>query len=102
MIKKTMQAISGAFAALLLAAAGIASAEETGESGGVIEEILVTAQKRAQSIQDVHVSMNAFTEEDLQDLGWTDITQVGNQSPNLISSTYGATRCPCSPSAASA
>ena len=83
MIKKTMQAISGAFAALLLAAAGIASAEETGESGGVIEEILVTAQKRAQSIQDVHVSMNAFTEEDLQDLGWTDITQVGNQSPNL-------------------
>ena len=83
MTNSYVQAICATFAALLLAAAGIASAEETDASGRAIEEILVTAQKRAQSIQDVHVSMNAFTEEDLQDLGWTDITQVGNQSPNL-------------------
>ena len=59
------------------------SAEETGAADAAIEEILVTAKKRAQSIQDVHISMNAFTQEDLDDLGWTDITQVGNQSPNL-------------------
>ena len=78
-----LQHFAAAFAAVLLASAGPAAAEDTSDSGGAIEEILVTAQKRAQSIQDVHVSMNAFTEEDLQDLGWTDITQVGNQSPNL-------------------
>ena len=83
MIRSTVQAISAAFAVLVLAAAGLASAEETEDAGGAIEEILVTAQKRAQSIQDVHISMNAFTQEDLDDLGWTDITQVANQSPNL-------------------
>ena len=77
------RATSAAIAVLLLASATIASAEEAAPSGGVIEEIVVTAQKRAQSIQDVHISMNAFTQEDLDDLGWTDITQVGNQSPNL-------------------
>ena len=84
MFKGCHLATHAAIAALLLAAAGITSAEEAAPpGGGVIEEIVVTAQKRAQSIQDVHISMNAFTQEDLDDLGWTDITQVGNQSPNL-------------------
>ena len=83
MIRFTVHSISATFATLLLAAGGIASAEETEGADAAIEEILVTAKKRAQSIQDVHISMNAFTQEDLDDLGWTDITQVGNQSPNL-------------------
>ena len=83
MTNRPVQAISAAFTAVLLAAAGVASAEETDSADAAIEEILVTAKKRAQSIQDVHISMNAFTQEDLDDLGWTDITQVGNQSPNL-------------------
>ena len=83
MNRNYLQAISAIFAALLFAAAGVTSAEETSGGDPAIEEILVTAQKRAQSIQDVHISMNAFTQEDLDDLGWTDITQVGNQSPNL-------------------
>ena len=83
MIRDYAQTIGAVFAALLLAVSGNAGAEETAGTGGAIEEIVVTAQKRAQSIQDVHISMNAFTQEDLDDLGWTDITQVANQSPNL-------------------
>ena len=83
MIRSVVLSIGTAFAALLLAVSPTAGAEETGSADGAIEEILVTAQKRAQSIQDVHISMNAFTQEDLDDLGWTDITQVANQSPNL-------------------
>ena len=83
MILEYVRATSTAIAVLLLTSAAIASAEEAAPSGGVIEEIVVTAQKRAQSLQDVHISMNAFTQEDIDDLGWTDITQVGNQSPNL-------------------
>jgi iron complex outermembrane receptor protein len=83
MILKCVRATSTAIAVVLLTSATIASAEEAAASGGVIEEIVVTAQKRAQSIQDVHISMNAFTEEDVADLGWTDITQVASQSPNL-------------------
>ena len=83
MIRLTVHLIRATLATLLLVAGGIASAEETEGADAAIEEILVTAKKRAQSIQDVHISMNAFTQEDLDDLGWTDITQVGNQSPNL-------------------
>ena len=70
-------------AAALLSATPTAAAEESAAAGGAIEEIIVTAQKRTQSIQDVHISMNAFDADDIKDLGWTDITQVANQSPNL-------------------
>ncbi len=48
-----------------------------------IEEVIVTATKRAASIQDVNIAINAFTADDLADFGWTDVTQVANQSPNL-------------------
>ena len=48
-----------------------------------IEEIVVTATKRAESIQDVGLSINAFSSSDMAELGWTDVTQVANQSPNL-------------------
>jgi len=48
-----------------------------------LEEIVVTATKRAKSIQDVNIAINAFGSEDLAELGWTDVTQVANQSPNL-------------------
>src|SRR6056297_1846877 len=48
-----------------------------------VEEIVVTATKRAQSVQDVNIAINAFTGDDLRDLGWSDVTQVANQSPNL-------------------
>ena len=83
MTRELVKAVGAASVTLLFATAGAARAEETGSSEGAIEEILVTAQKRAQSIQDVHISMNVFTQEDLDDLGWTDITQVANQSPSL-------------------
>ena len=83
MSKRCSQYALAVTTALLLTTTGTLYAEDTGSSDGAIEEILVTAKKRAQSIQDVHISMNAFTDEDLQDLGWTDITQVANQSPNL-------------------
>ena len=75
---------------LLVLTAPLAAAAASGQETGAIEEILVTAQKRAQSIQDVHISMNAFDAEDMRDFGWTDITQVASQSPNLdIKYTWG-------------
>ncbi len=83
MSRQLMHATSAALVALLMTAPGTTGAGEANGADGAIEEILVTAKKRAQSIQDVHISMNAFTQEDLDDLGWTDITQVANQSPNL-------------------
>ena len=83
MITRYLRSVGAASATVLLAVAGPAGAEETAATDGAIEEIIVTAQKRAQSIQDVHISMNAFGPDDIEDLGWTDITDVAKQSPNL-------------------
>ena len=48
-------------------------------SGGTLEEIVVTAQKRAEKIQDVPLSITAVTSEDLKKAGVTtnlDLTQL--------------------------
>lgn len=42
----------------------------------VLEEITVTAQKREQSLQDVGISVTAFTGEQLNSLGYTNAQQV--------------------------
>ena len=56
----------------------------------VLEEIVVTAQKRAQSVNDVAIAINAFGAQEIKDLGYVDITQIANQTPNLnIKYTWG-------------
>lgn len=46
-------------------------------------EIVVTAQKRAQSTQDVGISISAFGSEQLQDLGVTDVKSVAKLVPGF-------------------
>ncbi len=57
---------------LLLASPFLNAAEGNRASGTTIEEIVVTAQKREESINDVGMSIQATTGEQLQDLGITD------------------------------
>ena len=52
-------------------------------SAQVLDEVIVTATKRERSAQDIGLSIDAFSAQDIGDLGWTDVTQVANQSPNL-------------------
>ena len=49
----------------------------------IIEEIIVTATKREASIQDVPVSMTAFTSEDLEKLGAVEFFDYATAVPNL-------------------
>ena len=42
----------------------------------VIEEVIVTAQKRAQSIQDVPIAISAFDQEFLDDAGIDDVLEL--------------------------
>jgi iron complex outermembrane recepter protein len=58
--------------------AGIASAE-TYE----LEEIIVTAQKRAQSLQDVPLSVNAVSGEMISDMNLTGLDDMASYVPNL-------------------
>ena len=48
-----------------------------------VEEITVTAQRTAQRLQDVPISVSAFTSEDLRRTGTTDITRLNQNTPGF-------------------
>ncbi len=60
-------------------AAPVAPAED---SGGV-EEIVVTAQKRAENVQDVPIAISAVSNEYLESRGITSIDNLGSIAPNV-------------------
>ena len=74
----------GLLAATLLAAA--ANAQER-----AIEEIIVTATKRAESVQDIPLSVNAFTGAQLEEAGVKDIRDIAAQTPGLSIKSRGET-----------
>ncbi len=52
-------------------------------SAQVLEEVIVTAQKREQNLQDVGVSVTAFSGEQVRNLGFTRSNEVMNQMPGV-------------------
>ena len=69
-----------------LAAAGSAIAQET----TVFEPVIVTAQKREQSIYEVPVAISAFTAETIEKQGITTLTDIGKFVPNLNVTEFSA------------
>lgn len=57
-------------------------AVEQTQQGG-LAEIVVTAQRRSESAQDVPIAITAVTADALQAKGLTDISQIGGQAPNV-------------------
>ena len=49
----------------------------------VLEEVIVTAQKREQNIQDVGIAITAFSGDQLKALGMTNTTEITQQVPGL-------------------
>ena len=81
MHKKNPWPSTMALAAPLLAA--LLSAAAAAQESRQIEEIVVTAQKRAQSFGDVGIAVSAFTGDDVRDLGLEQMKDVAAQTPNL-------------------
>ena len=48
-----------------------------------IEEVVVTATKRPESLQDIPISVNAFTGEQIEEAGVKDIRDIAGQTPGL-------------------
>ncbi|NOX52336.1 MAG: TonB-dependent receptor [Gammaproteobacteria bacterium] len=63
----------------------------TGAESFVIEEIVVTAQKRAESIQDVPIAMDAFGAEEIQSRQIVSIADLAAVSPSLSFGELAAT-----------
>lgn len=74
-------AFSSRFLGLFLPLMMIAPAGAADDGG--LQEVVVTAQKRAENIQNVSIAISAFSADALAALGWTDITQVASQTPNV-------------------
>jgi len=49
-----------------------------------LEEIVITARKISESLQDVPIAVSAFTAESLQKKGLSNISQIGDYTPSLI------------------
>ncbi|HEX7117125.1 MAG TPA: TonB-dependent receptor [Steroidobacter sp.] len=73
-------------AALVLSAAAPVAAQEAERTGGArpLETIVVTAQKREQSLQDVPIMVTAVSEQLLQDTGVDDIKSLTILTPGLL------------------
>lgn len=58
--------------------------QETAEKESfMLEEVIVTASRRVERLQDVAMSVSAFSSEFLQDSGITDLTNLDEYTPNL-------------------
>ncbi len=92
LLHKTLMA--GTACALLLPAGAMAQDTSTTASRQALPEIVVTSQRRAQKLQDVPISVNAFSARDIADAGITSTQDFINLTPNVSlddSFTYGNT-----------
>lgn len=72
-----------AVASILLASSGASFAQEAEDSGEGLQEVVVTAQKRAENLQSVPVSVTALTSTQLGSLKLDDASKLAAQIPNL-------------------
>lgn len=72
--------------ALIAAIAGVIAAVSPlpAYAAPVLEEVLVTAQKREESLQDVPISIAAFSQETIEKFGINDIKDLAAKVPNVL------------------
>ncbi len=76
---------------LIVTGGSVFSTPLLARSENVLEEIIVTAQKREQSLQETPVSVTAFSGEALRQLNLTNSVDVASQTPNFsIGTPVGA------------
>ena len=54
----------------------------------LLEEVVVTAQKREQNLQEIPISVTALTGDQISDLGFKDFTEITQQIPALQLNTW--------------
>jgi len=79
--------------ALALAAAAVTGGAATGAfaQAGALEEVIVTAERRSQSLQDVPISITTFTEELINEGGIIAMEDVALRTPNFKMTAFNIT-----------
>lgn len=85
------RATSGVIAASLSVIIGsdVAAAAESAASRGAIEEVIVTARKREETLQETPLSVTAFTSDMIDRAGIADIQDVALRTPGLNYGNFG-------------
>ena len=68
-----------------------ASAQQSAQSEFAIEEITVTARKRAESIQDAPIAVTAFSSTDITAAGFDNILDITKAAPGVFVERYNDT-----------
>lgn len=85
---------SSALGAIALSGVAYAQDAEGGESSG-LQEIIVTAQKREQSVQDVPIAVTALTEDALVANRVTNVTDLSGLAPGVtVRTSSGGSKLP--------
>ena len=72
----------------LSVAAFLTSSLALSVNASTLEEVVVTAQKREENLQDVGISITAFSGNQLQDLGMTRAVDIAQQVPGMQIQTF--------------
>lgn len=84
-------AILPAIALLASAPATVLAQDQSSESGTLaIEEVIVTAQRREQSLQDVPIAISAFSTDAIEKFMFSDVSEYLTQTPNASFISNGA------------
>ncbi len=83
--RKTVLLISGSLVATCWSAGGMAQSAPAADSGK-LEDVVVTAQRRAESVQDVPIAISAFSPAELERRNISQALDVIQYVPNLMGS----------------
>lgn len=75
----------------LFAVASVSAQSDNSQSALALEEIIVTAQKRAESIQDIPIAVSALSATALQESGFDGIEDLAFLVPSLQFGNFGPT-----------
>ena len=59
------------------------------DNSGSLTEVIITAEKRASTVQDTPISISAVSGQDLQDRGITDVTSLAQSTPGVSIKSQG-------------
>ncbi|MGI9287743.1 MAG: TonB-dependent receptor plug domain-containing protein, partial [Pseudomonadales bacterium] len=69
----------------------LTSAVANTAGAAVLEEVIVTAQKRQESLQDIPIAMNAYDAENIEAMGLNSAKDIGLATPSLQMPAYPTT-----------
>ncbi|HKD22354.1 MAG TPA: TonB-dependent receptor, partial [Rhizomicrobium sp.] len=82
--------LAGCAAGLSALPLDLAKAQDKPGANSGTEEVVVTAQKRTQKLQDVPLAVSAFSDQQLADAAARNLTDLSSKAPNVVLEVVGA------------